>query len=174
MRKALAIGAGAMVALVSTHGLVYSGINLDTNKPMPLSTYQGFFEHILLASWRFWNSAHAGERLSNASEFGQFLAISTFLTCPLLGFVVFWLAARLPLGRAWWKPFAIAIAFTTPLQQIPSVIFQSTGMDAAQAEAARALLVFLLMAWSTGAIRIPKRAPSDSSQLATPFPRAAS
>src|SRR6267154_5019886 len=120
MRKALAVAAGAMVALVSTHGLVYSGIHLDTHQPMPLFTYQGFFEHILLASWRFWNSVHGWAPLRHAGDFGNVLALGTFLTCPLLGFMVFWLAARLPLDRAWWKPFAIAIAFTTPLQQVPS------------------------------------------------------
>ncbi len=174
MRKALAIIAGAMIALVSTHGLVYSGIHLDPHQPAPSSTYQGFFEHILLASWRFWNAVHGWEPLSRAGEFGNVLALATFLTCPLLGFLVFWLATRLPLGWAWWKPLAIATAFATPLQHAVSGVFRSAGMDTAQAEAVRALVVFLLMVGGSGAIRLPERAPSDSRRLATALPRAAS
>jgi hypothetical protein len=175
MRKALAISEGAMAAVVSTHGLVYAGIHLDPHHPMPVLTYRGSFEHILLASWRFWNSVHGWEPLSHAGDFGKILALATLLTCPLLGFLVFWLTSGLELGWARWKPLAIAIASTTPLQQVLSGAFRSTSIDAAQAEAARALVVFLLMVASSGAIRFAKRAPSgDSAHLATPFPRAAS
>ncbi len=174
MRKALAISSGSIVAMVSTHGLVYSGIQLDPSKPLPLSTYAGLFERILLSVWRAWNALHGWQPMSHADEFGRFLALATFLLCPLLGFLAFWLASRLTLPGTWWKPLAIAIAFATPLQLVLSGAFRSIGMDTAQAEAARALVVFLLMAWSIGAIGFPKREPSDSRHLATPSPRPAS
>lgn len=50
MRKYLSIGTSAAVAAVFTHGLVLSA--MDLNESLPIWTYQGFFQHLPLATDR--------------------------------------------------------------------------------------------------------------------------
>ncbi len=72
MRISRSIGTSAAVAAVLTHGMVFSGVNL--NEPLPVSTYQGFFRHILLATERLWSYAHGWQPMSHTHDFGRFYA----------------------------------------------------------------------------------------------------
>jgi len=155
MRKAVALTTGCLLAAVATHGTVYSGTHLDG--PLPISTYQGFFQHIVLAIWRLWNQAHGWEAgLGHADDFGRLLAPAVFFVCPVLGFLAFSFVSRTSIGWHWWRPLAIAIAFATPLQQAIRHPFLLLGLNEPLAEAARAAVVFVLMLWSIGAIRMPR------------------
>jgi hypothetical protein len=168
VRKSLAISAGVTLAVLLTHGMVYSGIHLDPSKPLPPSTYQGFFDNILLSIWNLWRRVHGWEPISHVEEFGSFYGHAVLLVCPLLGFGVFALASQQKVSWQLWKPLAIAAAFATPLQQGIRHGLMAAGLDEALVEAGRAAIVFLLMAWSIGAIRIPKwRRPESSRQSAT-------
>ena len=167
MRKFAAIASGATVAAVTTHGFVYSGMRLGPLDP-PLATYTGFFQNALFAFWRLWSHAHGwepvmtGRQLNHVEEFGQFFAHAVIFACPLLGFCIFWLAARQRVGWQWWKPLVLALAF--PLDDLIRQVFRSAGLNEPLAETARALVIFALMLWSVGAIRIRKPEPVAEAQ----------
>jgi hypothetical protein len=155
MSEFLPVSLGSATAVVVTHGAVSSGLHLG--KPLPFSTYQGFFQKTLLGTWRLWNQAHGwvGPNSdfstlahSHVADFGRFYAHAVIFLCPLLGFFAFSLATRLPVTRQWWKPLAIAIALTTPLQYAIHDPLRSAGLSEPIAEAARAAIVFGLMVWS--------------------------
>ena len=148
MRKSRSIGTSAAVAAVFTHGMVFSAVNF--NEPLPVSTYQGFFRHILLATERLWSYAHGWQPMSHIHDFGRFYAPLVQLTCPLIGFVLFWVLSRHKVGFNFWKPMAIALLLTIPSGYIELV----PGYTLPWVETARTVLVILLMAWSVGAIRI--------------------
>ena len=70
---------------------------------------------------------------------------------------MFWLGSRHKIGRQFWKPMVIAIAFTTPLEGLLTASFQVVGLSISMAEAARAVVVLLFMIWSVGGIQFPGR-----------------
>jgi hypothetical protein len=112
MRSSTAIGIGAAVAAVFTHGLVVSGVHFDD--PLPLSTYREFFRNILLATERLWSFAHGWQPMSHIQDFGRFYAPAVQLICPLIGFTLFWILSRHKLGPHLWKPLAIASLLAVP------------------------------------------------------------
>jgi len=143
------------VAAVFTHGMVVSAMNL--NGPLPISTYQGFFQHVLLATERLWSYAHGWQPMSHIDDFGRFYAHTVHLICPLIGFALFWIVSRHKVGIKFWKPIGIALLLTVP----PS--FRMPNYEE-WVEVVRTLLIVLLMVWSVGAIRISKpHAPTTES-----------
>jgi hypothetical protein len=156
MDRAKSIGTGAAVAAVLTHGMVFSGMYL--NELSPSSTYQGFFQRMAFATERLWSYAHGWQPLSHIRDFGGFYAHTVHLICPLIGFALFWIVSRHQVGSKVWKPVAIALLLTIP----PS--FSSLASDYATpgVEAARSILVLLLMLWSVGAIRISSSHRTES------------
>jgi len=165
MRGSISIGTGAAVAAVLTHGMVSSGLNL--NEPLPVSTYQGFFQHVLLAMERLWSYAHAWQPMSHIDAFGHFYAHAVRLICPLIGFSLFWMVSRRKVGSEFWKPIGIALLLTFPLGSIAFVPIQALGLGYPWSEMVRTLVVVLSMVWSVGAIRISKpRAPTAESLAA--------
>jgi hypothetical protein len=159
MRKSVSIGAGAATAAVLTHGFVYAGMRLGSLNP-PLLTYTGFFQNAMFAIWRLWSHAQGweplmtGRQLGHVEEFGRFFAHTVLFACPLLGLGVYRLLSRRNLGPQLWMPLILALAF--PLDEVLRQGFRSTGLNEPFSEAARALVVFLLMLWSVEAIRIRK------------------
>lgn len=160
MKKSL--GAGMALAAVATHGLVSSA--MDMSNLQPVWTYHGFFQQIVLSTWRLWIEAHgwkgSGDLVGmnhsiHLDDFGQFYAPAVFLVCPLLGFWVFSLAAHARADWHWWKPMAIAVAFATPQQQVIRNPLLSVGLSEPVADVVRAIVVVALMAWSVGAVRMP-------------------
>jgi hypothetical protein len=149
MRSSRSLVTSATVAALFTHGMVFSALNFDP--PLPIWTYQGFFRHILLATERLWSYAHGWQPLSHIRDFGHFYATTVHLTCPLVGFLLFWIASRRKVGISLCKPLAIASLLTLPNGYTTSV----PGYALPWVEAARTILVLLLMLWSVGAIRIP-------------------
>jgi hypothetical protein len=128
--------------------MVFSGMNL--NAPLPISTYQGFFQHMLLATERLWSYAHGWQPMSHIHDFGRFYAPAVHLICPLIGFALFWITSRHEVGINFWKPLAIALLLTIP----PSVSDLVPSYAVPWVEGARTILIVLLMGWSVGAIRI--------------------
>ena len=159
MRKFLAIATGAATAAVTTHGFVHAGMRLGSANP-PLFTYTGFFQNAIFVFWRLWSRAHGweavmtGRELSHVEQFGGFFGHAVLFACPLLGLCVFWLTSRHNVGWQLWKPLILALAF--PLDELIRQAFRSGGLNEPLAETARGLVVFLLMLWSVGAIRIRK------------------
>lgn len=150
MRKTLAVSSGAIVSAVLTHGFVYSSIRL-AGALSPL-TYQGFFQNMILSIWGIWNHLQGwpADR-SHVEEFGRFcMAPFVLLVCPVVGFAIFTIVARLPIGRHCWKPIMVAIALTVLAIAVPNPL-RSVGLDVAQAEAGRAAVVFFLMIWTVAA-----------------------
>ena len=167
MEKRISIGLSLLIAAVLTHGLVYSGINLNVSKLMPTATYQGFFERMLVAAWAVWAQLRGFEPMSHLEEFGRFYAYLVILSCPLIGFGIFCLGSRQKISEQWWKPFAIAILFTAPLGDLISQSFWISGLDRPVAEAARATIVLLLMIGSVGGIQITAWRPKVFGRSAT-------
>jgi hypothetical protein len=157
MRRSSSIGAGAAVAAVLTHGMVFSAVNF--RDALRASTYQGFFQHLLLATERLWSYAHGWQPMSHIRDFGQFYAPTIHLVCPLIGFALFWILSRHKVGINFWKPMAIALLLT-----IPPGLSDLASRDATPwVEVARTTLIVFLMVWSVGAIRISKHgAPTTS------------
>jgi hypothetical protein len=151
MRRSRSIGTSAAVAAVLTHGVVFSAVNL--NEPLPISTYQGFFQHILLATERLWSYAHGWQPMSHIHDFGRFYAPAVHLICPLIGFALFWVISRHKVGINFWKPLAIALLLTIP----SSFIALAPRYALPWVEVARTVLIVLSMVWSVGAIRIHRR-----------------
>jgi hypothetical protein len=162
MRRSISIGTGAAVAAVFTHGTVFSAMNL--NVPLPISTYQGFFQHMLLATERLWSYAHGWQPMSHIDDFGRFYAHTVHLICPLIGFALFWIVSRHKVGIKFWKPIGIALLLTVPPGFIALAPFYALGLKEPWVEVVRTLLIVLLMVWSVGAIRISKfHAPTTES-----------
>src|SRR5580700_277255 len=107
MDRAKSIGTSLAVAAVFTHGMVFSGMNLD--EPLPISTYQGFFRHMLLAIERLWSYAHGWQPMSHIDDFGHFYANTVHLICPLIGFALFWIVSRHKVSITFWKPMGIVL-----------------------------------------------------------------
>lgn len=160
MRKSWSIGTSAAVAAVFTHGVVSSAVNF--NPSLPVSTYQGFFRHILVATERLWSYAHGWPPMSHIRDFGSFYAPVVQLTCPLIGFALFWILSRHKVGIKVWKSLAIALLLTIP----PTISTLAPGYATPWVEAARTILVVLLMVWSVGAIRISNPGTAAASLAA--------
>jgi hypothetical protein len=143
MRTPISIGTGTAVAAVLTHGMVFSGMNW--NELSPVSTYQGFFQHVLLATERLWSYAHGWPPMSHIRDFGGFYAPMVRLICPLTGFVLFWTISRRKVGIHFWKPLAMAL-----LLIIPPGLREVSPAATPWIEAARAALIVWLMVWTVG------------------------
>jgi hypothetical protein len=142
MGRSRSIGMSAGVAAVLTHGMVFSAVNL--NDSLPISTYQGFFQHMVLATERLWSYAHGWQPMSHIHDFGRFYAPTVHLICPLIGFALFWIASRRKVGINFWKPLAIAVLLTIP----PSFSDLVHRYGVPWVEVARTILIVLLMVWS--------------------------
>lgn len=165
MRRSISIGTSAAVAAVFTHGAVFSGMYM--NGPLPISTYQGFFQHMLLATERLWSYAHGWQPMSHIHDFGRFYAQTVHLICPLIGFALFWIVSRHKVGINFWKPIGIALLLTIPPSFIALAPFYALGLKEPWVEVVRTLLIVLLMVWSVGAIRISKPHTPTTESLAT-------
>lgn len=161
MDRARSIGASAAVAAVFTHGMVFSAMYL--NELLPFSTYQAFFQRMLFATERLWSYAHGWQPMSHIRDFGGFYAQTVHLICPLIGFALFWIVSRHKVGIKVWKPLAIALLLTIP----PSFSNLASGYAIPWVEAARTVLIVLVMVWSVGAIRLSKPHISTTESLAT-------
>jgi hypothetical protein len=161
MGRSISIGTGAAVAAVFTHGMVFSGVNL--NEPLPISTYQGFFQHMLLATERLWSYAHGWQPMSHIRDFGHFYAPTIHVICPLIGFALFWIISQHKVGINFWKPLAIALLLTMP----PSFSDLASRNAIPWVEVARTALIVSLMVWSVGAIKISKPHILTTESLAT-------
>ena len=161
MDRARSIGAGAAVAAVFTHGMVFSGMYLD--ELLPISTYQGFFQRMLFATERLWSYAHGWQPMSHIRDFGHFYAPTIQFICPLIGFALFCILSRHKVGIKVWKPLAIALLLTIP----PSFSNLTSAYATPWVEAARTVIIVWLMVWSVGAIRLSKPHISRTESLAT-------
>jgi hypothetical protein len=157
MNIARSIGAGAAVAAIFTHGVVSSAVNLT--ETLPVSAYQGFFRHILLATERLWSYAHGWQPMSHIHDFGRFYAPVVQLICPLIGFALFWILSRHKLSIDVLKPVALALVLAIPSSFIDGV----PGYALPWVEVARTLLVVGFMVSSVGAIRISKACTRTTS-----------
>jgi hypothetical protein len=164
MRSSISIGTGAAVAAVFTHGAVFSAANF--REPLPVSTYQGFFQQMMLSTERLWSYAHGWQPMSHIRDFGWFYAPAVQLICPLLGFALFWILSRHKMDTHIWKPLAIAFLLSIPTGFV--------GLLSAGAlpwvEAARTLLLVLLMVWSAGAMRTSIRYTAIGSSVTDDSP----
>jgi hypothetical protein len=165
MRKSISIGAGAAVAAVLTHGMVFSAMNL--NEPLPISTYRGFFQNVLLATERLWSYAHGWQPMRHIDEFGRFYAQTVHLICPLIGFALFRIISRHKGGIDCWKPMAVALLLTILPGFIAQAPFHALGIEAPWSEMTRVLFTLFSMVWSVGAIGISKPHTPTSESLAT-------
>jgi hypothetical protein len=145
MGRSGSIAASALAAALLTHGMVYSGLNLDG--PLPASTYQGFFQHLLLAAERLWSYAHGWQPMSHIRDFGRFYAPAVQLLCPLIGFALFRIISRHKVGLQWWKPVTIALLVAV----LPDFSAFASRDATPWVEVARTILVVVLMLWSVGA-----------------------
>ena len=150
MRRSISIATSAAVAAVVTHGVVFSGVNFD--EPLPASTYQDFFRHMLLETERLWSYAHGWQPMSHIRDFGHFCAPTIQLVCPLIGFALFWILSRHRVGSNFWKPLAIGLL----LAVLPGLSDLASRGATPWVEAARTILIVFLMVWSVGAIRISR------------------
>jgi hypothetical protein len=161
MDRARSIGTGAAVAAVFTHGMVFSG--MYANEVLPVSTYQGLFQRMAFAAERLWSYAHGWQPMSHIRDFGGFYAQTVHLICPLIGFALFWIVSRHNVGTKVWKPLAIALLLT-----IPPTFSNLVSVDATPwVEAARTVIIVLLMVWSVGAIKLSKPHILATKTLAT-------
>ena len=135
------------MAAICTHGMVFSGINL--NEPLPIWSYQGFFQNMLLTTERLWSYAHGWESMSHIGDFGKFYAVAVQLICPILAFALFWSLSRVKIGINAWKPMSIALVLAFPT----AYIFLAPTGTQPWLEALRTVAVFLLMVWSAGVSR---------------------
>ena len=152
MRNSISIGTGAAAAAILTHGMVYCALDLSDGSS--ISTYKGFFEHILFAIERLWSYVHGWQSMSHIRDFGGFYALTVQLLCPLIGFAIFWTISGYNVGRNIWKPMAIALILATPLQLVIFKPFLTLGLGLSGAETARTLLLVLAMVRSVGAFRM--------------------
>jgi len=150
-----------VAAAVLTHGVVLSAMTF--NEPLPISTYQGFFWHIVLAAERLWSWSHGWQPASHIRDFGQFFAPTVQLICPLIGFVLFRIISRDKVGIHFWKPLAIATLLAIPNGYIDHVPVYALPW----VEVVRTILVVLMMVWSVGALRVSRPHTSTTASLAT-------
>jgi hypothetical protein len=116
-----------------------------------------------LATERLWSYAHGWQPMSHIRDFGYFYAPTIQLLCPLIGFALFRIVSRHKAGMNVWRPLAIAM-----LLAIPPTLSDMAPRDATPwVEAARTILIVLLMGWSVGAIRVPKPHTKTEESLAT-------
>jgi len=174
MRRSILAGTSAGAAAAFTHGVVLSAVNF--NEPLPISTYQGFFGHIVSAVERLWSYAHGWQSMSHIHDFGWFLAPTSQVICPLIGFALFWAISQYRVGRNLWKPVAIALLAALPNGYNDGVPCHALPWI----EAARTMLIVLLMVWSVGSLRHygpdrqpakgcgPKRLPTHPKLVAVP------
>lgn len=166
MRRSISIGASAAVSALLTHGMVSSALNLSER--LPISTYHGFFQHVLFAMDRLWSYAHGWQPMSHIEGFGHFYAHAVDLICPLIGFSLFWMISRRKVGSESWKPIGIALLLTFPPGSIVLFPFYyALGRSYSWFELVRTILAVLLMAWSVGAIRIAAPHTSATESPAT-------
>jgi CDP-diglyceride synthetase len=160
MRRSISIGMSAVAAAVFTHGMVYSAMNFSG--PLPVSTYQGFFQQIMLVTERLWSYAHGWQPLSHIRDFGHFYAPVVQLICPLIGFTIFWILSRRRLSLAFWPALTIAFLLAVPL----GFVLPVSGPGLPWLEVARTLFLVLLMVWSAerfGSLRGRlRRAPAQT------------
>ena len=156
MAKRLSICAALAFNAFCTFGMVYVAPNFEAWRLMPTTTFKGFFAHTLVSIWGVWSQIHGFAPLTHPDEFGEFYARLIFLVFPLVGLGLFWLGTRWKVGKQLWKPLAIALLFTTPVEGLVAVSFQVLGLNIATAEAARSMVVLLLMLLSIGAVRFPR------------------
>jgi hypothetical protein len=164
MRISASIGASTALAAILTHGMVFSAMNFDG--PLPMATYQGFFQRIMFGTEWLWSYAHGWQPLSHIRDFGAFYAPTVQLGCPLLGFALFRTLSRHKVGMRFWRPPAIAVLLFLSTRFIDSVPDYALPW----VEAARTVLVTLLMVWSVGAIRFPRPRTASTDSLATATP----
>ena len=158
MRHSLSLGISTAAAAVVTHAAVFSGLYFDD--PFPVSWYQGSFREAALAIERLWSYAHGWQPMSHIRDFGSFYAPMVQLLCPLLGFALFLMISRHRVGQNVWKPVSIAALLAIPFGYISVLPIDAIPWM----EAARTILVILLMACSVGAIRFPRvRTPATGS-----------
>jgi hypothetical protein len=157
MDRARSIVTGTAVAAVFTHGMVFSAMYF--RELLPISTYQ----RMLFATERLWSYAHGWQPMSHFRDFGSFYAQTVHLICPLIGFALFWIVSRHKVGINAWKPLVIALLLTIA----PSFSDLVSGYAIPWAEAARTVLIVLLMVWSVGAFKLSKPRISTHESLAT-------
>jgi hypothetical protein len=161
MRRSISAGTSAGAAAAFTHGVVLSAVSF--NEPLPISTYQGFFWHIVSAVERLWSYVHGWQSMSHVRDFGWFFAPTSQVICPLIGFALFWTISRYTVGRNLWKPVAIALLAAIPSGYIDLV----PGHALPWIEAARTMLIVLLMVWSVGSLRLYGPDTATTQGLAT-------
>jgi hypothetical protein len=166
MRLVAGIAALLFTPMV-TFGLVDAARHFEAWKLMSIFTYQGFFAYLYGLIWAAWCDLHGFAPFSHLDEFAPFFTRSLFLGIPLIGFGMFWLASGYKIGRDVWKPVAVALIFSTPLEGLIYGVFQAVGLSVAAAEAARAMVVVLFMIASTR-LRFSSRKPVDSEPLKGP------
>ena len=161
MRRSISVGVSAAAAAAFTHGLVLSAVSFTD--PLPISTYQRFFWHIVSAAERLWSWVHGWPAMTHVRDFGHFFAPTVQVICPLIGFAVFWIISRQQVGIRCWRPVAIALLLAIPNGYIDLV----PGYALSWVEAGRTSLVVLLMVWSVGAPRLSGPHTSTTESLAT-------
>ncbi len=160
MRRFISVGASTAAAAAFTHGVVLSAMSF--HEPLPISPYEGFFGHIVSAAERLWSYAHGWQSMSHVRDFGWFFAPASQVICPLIGFALFWAISGHRVGSNIWKPLAIALLFAIPNGYIDLVPSHTLPWM----EAARIVLIVLLMVWSVGAsVSVPDT--STTRSLAT-------
>jgi hypothetical protein len=164
MRRSGSLGTSAAAAAVITHGMVFSAVNL--NEHLPISTYRGFFQYMLLATERLWSYAHGWQPMSHIRDFGHFYAPTIQLICPLIGFALFWILSRHNVGIEVWKPLAIVLLPAIA----PGFSDLAPGYAIPWVEVARTILIVLLMVWSVGAIGISNLRPRPPKRWRRPDP----
>ena len=152
MRRVVSLGTSAAVAAVFTHGMVFSAMYFKEDA-LPISTYQGFFQHILLATERMWSYTHGWQPISHIRDFGSFYAPTVQLICPLIGFALFWIISRHKVGRNFWKPMGIASLLAILPAELALAPVQALGLNELCVQVGRTVIVVVLMVWSVGAIR---------------------
>jgi len=160
MRTSILVATSAGAAAVLTHGLVISAVSF--NEPLPISTYRGFFWHVVSAVERLWSYAHAWQSGSHVRDFGWFFAPTVQLICPLIGFALFWAISRYKVDANIWKPLAIVVLLAIPNRYINLV----PGHSLPWVEAVRTIFIVWLMVWSTGALRISRPDTAITQSLA--------
>jgi len=153
-----------------TFGLVDASGHFAAWKLMPVYTYRGFFAWVYAWLWNTWCDLYGLAPLSHDEEFARFFMRATLLGVPLIGFVLFWLAFGDRIGKQLWKPLLVLLVFATPVERFIASGFQSLGFDVPAAEAARSIVVLMLMIVSTKHFRLVPRKPEDTPPVSGPHP----
>jgi hypothetical protein len=173
VRQRLALIVGALTAVALAHGLVYAAVHFD--RALPVWSYYGLCQQVLLAVERVWSRAHGWLPLSHIRDFGRFYASAIHIGCPLIGFILFRLISRSRIGWKVWKPLVI-VAVCAPLNTLV-YMFLDPAMRAPWSEMFLASIVFALMVGSVGAlpaIRAQKRETITTGRVLAANPRSAS